>query len=800
MPPLILVAIAWMAGLVAAHHILVPVGVEPASIGLLALIPLMALLLWHRDRPMLLAAVCTLALLGGVLRYQLHVRSLHAPQAVATYNDQGWVTLEGMVQGYPDTRDLSTRLEIEIEQLEFKDQAVQVDGRVLVLTTNFPRYRYGDQLRISGMLETAPELEGFSYREYLAQRGILSYVRHPRIEKVAAAQGSPFGSLLYSIKDRAYAVIARLMPEPEASLLQGILLGIRSGIPRDLYEDYNDTGTSHIIVISGANIMIVAVLFSKSFGWLMGKQKAYWFTLAGISLYVLLVGADPVVVRAGIMGSLLVTATYLGRRATAYVTLAAATMLLTLINPLTLWNIGFQLSVAATLSLILFTTPMEQALTRLCVLFVPRERAERIVRILGSILVVTLAAQVLTLPLVSYHFGRLSVIAPLTNLFILSIQPHIMGWGAVATLVGLVPPLEPIARVIAMVPWLLLAFTNTIVRWMAQWQFAALQISRFHMGWLVALYGLSLGLLWALRQPGARARQVWNSVSARTPAKALLVISLMAIVLTILALLQQPDGRLHVAFLDVGQGDAIFITTPKGQQILVDGGPGTVALTSALGQEMPFWDHDIDLLVLTHADIDHVSGLVGVLERYQIGGWLDNGAASESKPFQKCQELLKDASIPRQTVKSGDWLHLGRGVDVEVLHPDAELAMGLGADSNNGSVVLRLTWQEASFLLTGDLEAEGESHLMQSGQALSADVLKISHHGSGGASTEDFLAAVAPSYAVISAGAENKFNHPDPVVLERLDQLGAVQILRTDEQGTVEFITDGHRMWVSTER
>ena len=800
MPPLVLVTIAWMAGLVAAHHLLMPAGIEPASIILLALVPMLALLLWHRERSILLAAVCTLALLGGALRYQLHVRSLNDPEAVASYSNQGWVTLEGVVRGYPDTKDSSTRLEIESEQLEFKDQAIQVHGRALVLTSNLPRYRYGDRLRISGILEPVPELEGFDYRKYLAQRGILSYVRHPKIEKVATVQGNPFSSLLSSIKDRAQAVIARLMPEPEASLLQGILLGIRSGIPDDLYEDYNLTGTSHIIVISGANIMVVAMLFTKSFGWLMGKQRAYWFTLAGISLYVLLVGADAVVVRAGIMGGLLVTAVYLGRRATAYVTLAAAAMILTLINPLTLWNVGFQLSVAATLGLILFTTPMEQALTRLCVRFVPREHAERIVRILSSVLVVTLAAQVLTLPLVSYHFDSLSVIAPLTNMFILSVQPHIMGWGAVATLTGLVPPLEPVARVIAMVPWLLLAFTNAVVRWTAQWRFASLQISGFHTDWMVALYGLMLGLLWALRQRGAKARQLWNGVSAHTPAKALLGISLIAIVLTILALLQQPDGRLHVAFLDVGQGDAIFITTPQGQQILVDGGPGTVALTSALGREMPFWDHDLDLLVLTHADIDHVSGLVGVLERYQIGGWLDNGAASESKPFQKCLELLKDASIPRQTVKSGDLLHLGGGVDVEVLHPDADLAMGIEADSNNGSVVLRLTWGEASFLLTGDLEEEGEGYLMQSGHALSADVLKVSHHGSGGASTQGFLVAVDPTYAVISAGAENKFNHPDPVVLERLEQLGAVQILRTDEQGTVEFITDGHRMWVSTER
>jgi competence protein ComEC len=271
-------------------------------------------------------------------------------------------------------------------------------------------------------------------------------------------------------------------------------------------------------------------------------------------------------------------------------------------------------------------------------------------------------------------------------------------------------------------------------------------------------------------------------------------------ILAWLAIAQLPDGKLHVAFLDVGQGDAALITTPHGQQILIDGGPSPSALTSALGRQMPFWDRSLDLVVMTHPDADHVTGLAEVLERYRVDGWLDNGRPDEDALYAQCMARLLEGAVTRYVVRAGDRLELGSGIVLEVLHPGSELMAATEADANNNSLVLRLVWGQASFLFTADIETEAEHLLLGAGQPLPAGVLKVAHHGSGGSSTAEFLDAVDPAYAVISVGAENRFGHPQEAVLDRLTRTGEVEILRTDEQGTVEFVTDGQRLWVRTER
>jgi competence protein ComEC len=258
--------------------------------------------------------------------------------------------------------------------------------------------------------------------------------------------------------------------------------------------------------------------------------------------------------------------------------------------------------------------------------------------------------------------------------------------------------------------------------------------------------------------------------------------------------LQGAGGRLSVSVLDVGQGDAVLIETPDGRHVLVDGGPDGRRTAAELSEALPFWERAIELVVLTHGQEDHVGGLVEVLERYEVRQVIAPPLASESAGYRAWREEVERQHIPAHTARAGEVIDLGGGATLRVLGPSAEtLASG---DANDASLVLRLTYGTVSFLLTGDIEIEGEEALLRSGAEVTAQVLKVAHHGSATSSSAAFLRAVRPALSVVSVGEGNPYGHPAPSVLERLDE---TLLLRTDEHGTVRLSTDGRRLWVDVE-
>jgi competence protein ComEC len=263
-----------------------------------------------------------------------------------------------------------------------------------------------------------------------------------------------------------------------------------------------------------------------------------------------------------------------------------------------------------------------------------------------------------------------------------------------------------------------------------------------------------------------------------------------------LALRGLPDGRLHVYFLDVGQGDAILVVAPDGRQILVDGGPSPTALLSELGDLLPFWDRDLDLVVLTHPDGDHITGLVSLLDRYRVAQVLDVPQSDTAAEAAAWRERLARSGLRRTYAQRGMKLSVG-GLLLTVLNPGPIPMKGTASDDNNNSVVLRLDYGGTSLLLTGDAETEAEAAMIAAGLPLRADVLKVGHHGSKGSTSATFIAVVAPQLAVIQVGADNTFGHPSSEVLKRLT---GVQTYRTDQNGRIEVVSDGKQMWVKVAR
>lgn len=251
----------------------------------------------------------------------------------------------------------------------------------------------------------------------------------------------------------------------------------------------------------------------------------------------------------------------------------------------------------------------------------------------------------------------------------------------------------------------------------------------------------------------------------------------------------QPSQILQVAFLDVGQGDAILITAPNKNQVLIDGGPNRKVIR-ALGQAMPFFDRSIDLVLATHPDLDHIGGLPDVFDRFAVLAYLSPATAGRSAAEQTLQEKITREKAQRLLAQSGMKINLDKNVQLTIL------SAGVGDQENNASsVVAKLSYGEIDFLLTGDVPLAVEEKLVyQVGSGLQAEVLKVSHHGSRSSSGEIFLKKVSPQYAVISAGSNNRYGHPHQEVLTRLESVGA-EILQTKDLSTIIFETDGQSLF-----
>jgi competence protein ComEC len=353
------------------------------------------------------------------------------------------------------------------------------------------------------------------------------------------------------------------------------------------------------------------------------------------------------------------------------------------------------------------------------------------------------------------------------------------------------------ASVLGWLAWPPAAYMVAVVRLMADVPLASAELSGLGTAHAVVYYGGLAAVVWLLgrRRPEPLVAPPPQRLPARRaliPAAGIALLLALASALLWLGVTAPVSGRLTVTFLDVGQGDAILIEGPDSQRILVDGGPSEEAISAALGRRLPFYDRRIDLVVLTHPQADHLGGLPAVLHRYDVGAVLASPVEADSAAYRAWKEALRGESLPYHEAAAGQTIDLGNGARLYVLSAPPD-----GSDTSEGSVVIKLTMGRASFLLTGDIESTREAALIRSGADLRATVYKVPHHGSATSSTSEFVSAVDPLVDVISVGKDNRFGHPSPELLERLD---GDAVFRTDLHGDVAVSTDGRRLWIETGR
>lgn len=262
----------------------------------------------------------------------------------------------------------------------------------------------------------------------------------------------------------------------------------------------------------------------------------------------------------------------------------------------------------------------------------------------------------------------------------------------------------------------------------------------------------------------------------------------VAALFTILLYQEAQSRSLSISFLDIGQGDSALIVTPSGRTMLVDTGPDGASVSEGIARHMPFYARTIDLIVLTHPDKDHIGGTLAVLKEYDVRGIIMPYAGKDIPVFQEILNTAKARNIPILFARWHERINLDSEVSLRVLWPP-EGAENIFSASNDMSLVMKLTYKDDSFMLTGDMEARGEHVLSVFGVDLASDVLKVGHHGSSGSTSEDFLQKVSPKIAVISAGVNNRYGHPTAEVLRRLS---SIKTLRTDKNGDITLVSQGN--------
>ncbi len=729
-----------------------------------------------------------LALTLGGLRYQAALPDLSDPAFIAAHNDTGErISLTGVVDSFPDVRDNAVLLRVAAEDLHPYGTTTQhqpVRGLVLVrldpaLAAGF---RYGDRLLLHGYLETPPEAEDFSYREYLARQGVYSTLTRARGVRLESGQGNPFWAAVYAIKGKALAAVYQLWPDPEASLFAGILLGVETGIPKPVAQDFKETGTTHIIAISGFNMAIVAALFMGIFGRALGARRGAAAAALGLGLYTILVGADPAVVRAAIMGVLALFARQVGRRQNALNTLAFTAALMALANPQTPWDVGFQLSFAATLGLVLYAQPMQDAFTALLARRLPRSAARKIAAPVGEYVLFTFAAQLTTLPIMAYHFGSVSWVAFLANPAILPAQPPVMTLGGLALILGVL--YLPLGMLAAPLAWPFVLYTIRAVEFFADLPGGTLDLGDFSLVWLILFYAALFGLTFG----GSRlrgwfaAREENRAQSLATPA--ILVLGVSAVFVWRLAL-SAPDGLLHLTLLDVGSGEAALVQTPDGRFLLINGGASASRLSDALGRRLPPFRREVDYLVVASPRSESIAALPRALPRFPPRAALWAGLPSPARDADHLRETLTTLRVPVRDSAPGQAFDLGEGATLRVL-----------TVSNNGAILL-LEWGNFRALLPFGADAEAEASLAMGRAVGQVSVLLLADRGYAPLNPPEWIAALRPQLVLLSVAADDPDGRPDR---ETLDALGGYSLLRTDQHGWVEIATDGERMWVTVER
>ncbi|MFZ5517706.1 MAG: DNA internalization-related competence protein ComEC/Rec2 [Candidatus Zhuqueibacterota bacterium] len=729
----------------------------------------------------------TVALVAaGVLIYSMKTRAFPSNHVMHFTDLNQRIGMVGSVIGFPDFRKDRVEITVSLEQIIIDTTRWNVCGNILVKVQEphfYPRYR--DRLTFFGKLVTPAGERNpgdFNYREFLAANGVYGLVYLRSIGDITNIARDDHRTLMHAVqfvKDKLYFAINDLYDEKTRPLVKGLILGERGEISPEITAAFTRTGIIHILAISGLHITYISLIFFMLFSLLRFSYRArIYAVMLSILGYNLLVGFEPPIVRSSLMGVLFLAGKLMQRPVNVLNIISASALIILLVNPLALFQASFQLSYGAVISIIYFYQRLKFFFEK-----IPLFRtltAFKLGDYLAVMILVSLAAQLGTLPIVLYYFQLIPAIALILNVIAIPLSGVIIALGFASLAASFFS--ASIAQLYAHANIACLNFLITVVEKAEKIKYGSFEAPSITMAWVVIYYLF----LWLIL-----------NIEKRSFRKVLVFSLLLVLNIGLFQFIRADNRWLEVIFFDVGQGDAALVSFPNGKRLLIDAGPTLQDFDAGRYFLVPYFKREgirrLSTVVLSHADNDHIGGMPSVLRSVRVERVVDTGLFHNSKICSVYTHVIDSLNIDYCIADVGVRIDVSKEYGVHILHPGKRQREILDRDINNNSVVLKICYGDVSFLFAGDIEREAEQLLVDYGEALHATVLKIAHHGSNTSSTREFLNLVKPEFAVISLGKNNKFNFPSDEVLERLNSM-YINILRTDENGAIIFRTDGSRL------
>lgn len=702
------------------------------------------------------------------------------------------VCITGIIKEPPEIDSLRVKFILSSELAGQGDESIPVSGNIIVYLNpdmkfdsgkTVPAVHAGDEIQIYGKLRTAPGERNpgeFNYSRYLSLNGIEKILFSKGYENLEVVSSGNlnflFQNIIYPSRLYALNVIDSQIEGEEGSYLKGLLTGSKATMPEELKDNFVKAGVMHLIAVSGLNVAYV-ILFSMMFFSIFRLKREYRYiiTMIFIIYYCLFTGAQPSIVRATILGVLVILAWLIQKRTVFLNLIGASAIIVFIMDSRQLFDAGFILSYSATISMVLFFQKIQDKIQPL--FFRKGFLLGKTLYYFVILFLSTLAAQIGTLPLTSLYFGKISLISFVSNIIAVPLSNISLALGMLQVITA--PLLGFVSNAVAEVNYLLLKLQIIVINFFGELDFA--YTVKFNFDTLsMIIYFLIAALLFTVTVKNYKFR----------------ITVVFLLILMLIVFRYQPEPKMKIVFFDVGQGDAALITTPSGKNILIDAGSKTDATDNAKRHIAPYLERnrisDIDLMILTHSHYDHSGGAGFLLENFNVKKIILNEINPYDLNFKIIEDIIIKRKIGRENLYAGDIINIGEDVKFYCLSPGN---INLNIENQyDACIVLKMKYKELDILFASDIDADDENGLVQTyGGFLNSDILKVAHHGSKNSSSREFVAVSNPSYSVVSCGYLNHFNHPSPLTIEKLKTSGSV-ICRTDLDGAVVFESDGYEL------